>query len=395
MQMRGITIGIPREIMPGEKRVAADPETVEKMCREGAKVFLEKGAGEGAFFSNMDYQTAGAYLVDGPEELYKNSEVIIKVKEPCYHQELKEHEVDLLREGTYLICFLHPANPINHQVVRKLAHKNILSYTLEGVPRISRAQQMDALTSMSTVAGYRAAISAANHLPRFIPMMPTAFGVFQPANFLVVGTGVVGLQSIGMAKRMGAKVKALDIRQEAQEQAKSLGAEVIPFEVPPELAVGEGGYARRLPEEWYQKERQILEEETPECDAVILTALIPGEQSPILLTTTAVERMANGSVVVDIAVDQGGNCEVVRPGEEYQYQGVTISGVLNIPARLPVDATKMLSQNVWHFLQYVIKEGSLVTDTSDEVIRDTLVTVQGEIVHRGTLLSMGKHVEEE
>lgn len=394
MQLNGLTIGVPREIMPGEMRVAATPETVQKMTEAGARVLVESGAGEGAFYSDEDYRQAGAEVADAPEELYREAGVILKVKEPGYNEELGKNEADLMGEGTHLICFLHPANPINHEKVKLLAKNKIISFTLDGMPRISRAQQMDALTSMSTVAGYKAVIFAANSLGRFIPMMPTSFGVIQPATFLVVGTGVVGLQSIGMAKRMGAKVKALDIRQEAQEQAKSLGAEIVPFEVPQELAVGEGGYAQRLPEEWYEKERELLEQHMEESDVVVLTALIPGEQAPVLVKTPAVEKMKNGSVIIDIAVDQGGNCELTRSGEEYRSHGVTIIGMLNIPATLPVDATRMFAQNLWHFLQYLVQDGSFNMDRSDDIIRQTLVTTGGRIVHRGTLLAMGEEVDE-
>lgn len=393
MELSGLTVGIPREIMAGEKRVAATPETVQKMIEDGARVLVESGAGEGSYFSDEDYGGAGAEVIRGPEALYREARVVLKVKEPGYNEELGKYEAEMMREGTYLICFLHPANPINHDKVRMLAQNNIISFTLDGIPRISRAQQMDALTSMSTVAGYKAIIFAANHLARFIPMMPTAFGVIQPANFLVVGTGVVGLQSIGMARRMGAKVRALDIRPEAQEQAKSLGAEIIPFDVPADLAVGEGGYAQRLPEEWYEKEREVLEPQVAESDVVILTALIPGEQAPLLVNPSAVEKMKKGSVIIDIAVDQGGNCELTRPGEDYSFQGVLISGLLNIPATLPVDATRMFAQNVRYFLSYLVRNGELSTDVSDEIIGQSLVTTEGRIVHRGTLLAMGEETK--
>ncbi|UMZ73652.1 NAD(P) transhydrogenase subunit alpha [Natranaerofaba carboxydovora] len=388
MRLNGLTVGIPREIMPGEKRVAATPETVQKMKEAGAKVLVETGAGENSFFNDEDYIDRDAEIVKEPSELFGHSDIVLKVKEPSINDSINKHEVELMKENSHLICFLHPANPSNHETVKLLADRNITSFTLDSIPRISRAQQMDALTSMSTAAGYKTVILAAYHLARFIPMMPTATGVIPPAEFLVVGTGVVGLQAIGMAKRLGAKVKAVDIRNEANEQAKSLGAEIIPFEVPQELATGEGGYAKRLPDEWYEKERELLAPYIKESDAIILSALIPGEISPQLVKKDSVVQMKKGSVIVDIAVDQGGNCELTKPGEEYEYNGVTISGLKNLPADLAVDATSMFSQNVWQFLSYISEDGKIKTDKDDEVIKNPLVTINGEIVHEGTLNAM-------
>lgn len=390
MQLEGVIIGIPREIMPGEKRVAAIPDTVQKMTEAGARVLIESGAGEDVFFTDQNYKEKGAEIIEKTEDLFNEANVILKVKEPNYNENLNKHEVELMKENSTLICFLHPANPENHETVNMLAKKNITSFTLDSIPRIARAQQMDALTSMSTAAGYKTAILAAYHLGRFIPMMPTASGVIPPAEFLVVGTGVVGLQAIGVAKRLGAKVKSIDIRDEANEQAKSLGAELIPFEVPQELAVGEGGYAKRLPEEWYEKEREILAPYIKKSDVVITSGLIPGEVSPILISKETVNDMKKGSVIIDIAVDQGGNCELTKPGEEYMQNGVMISGRKNLPANLPEDATSMFSHNIWHFLSYIFKDGKVQINNEDEVIREPIVTLKGEIIHKGTLQSMGK-----
>ena len=388
MQLGKMTIGIPREIMPGEKRVAAIPETVGKMVAAGARVLVETGAGAGAYMEDEDYRREGAEILSDVRELYRQAGVVMKVKEPLYHEEIGQHETELFPENGVLVSFLHPAHDVNHEAIKALARRGITSYTLDGIPRISRAQQMDALTSMSTVAGYKAVIFGANQLGRFIPMMPTPFGVIQPSQFLVVGTGVAGLQSIATAKRLGAKVKTLDIRPEASEQARSLGAETIPFDVPLELAMGQGGYAQRLPEEWYQREREALAPHVEQSDVIILTALIPGEVAPILVTEDMVKGMKKGSVIVDVAVDQGGNCALTRCGEACSYQGVTIIGMMNIPATLPVDATRMFAQNAWHFLSYIAQDGSTKTDTTDEIIKETLVTLGGRIVHRGTLLAM-------
>ena len=233
MKFRGLAIGIPREIMEGERRVAATPDTVRKMVAQGATVFLEKGAGVGSYFSDEDYNSAGATLVEDVEELFSASDVILKVKEPLFNDVKEKHEVEMMKEGQCLISFLHPAAPSNHQMIRALAQKGINSLTLDGIPRISRAQSMDALTSMSTVAGYKGIIMAANTLPKFLPMIGTAVGMIKPAQVLVIGTGIAGLQAVATAKRLGAVVHAADIRPDACEQAKSLGAKLVDLGVPP------------------------------------------------------------------------------------------------------------------------------------------------------------------
>lgn len=389
VQFEKIVLGIPREIMPGERRVAAIPDTVAKMIAAGARVLVESGAGTGAFIDDENYRQQGAEIIQDVREIYDRATLIMKVKEPRFNENIGRHEAELLPENGALVGFMHPANPDNHEGVKILARRGITGYTLDGIPRISRAQQMDALTSMSTVAGYKAVIFSANHLGRFIPMMPTSFGLINPAQFMVIGTGVAGLQAIATAKRLGAKVKTLDIRPEANEQARSLGAENIEFDLPIELAIGEGGYARRLPDEWYAREKEILAPHVEQSDVIILTALIPGEVAPVIIDEPLVKKMKKGSVIVDIAVDQGGNCSLTRHGEDYSYDGVTISGIMNIPATLPIDATNMFAQNAWHFLSYIVRDGALNTDTNDEIIHSTLVTCNKSIVHHGTLLSMG------
>jgi len=389
VQFEKIVLGIPREIMPGERRVAAIPDTVAKMIAAGARVLVESGAGAGAFIDDENYRQQGAEIIQDVREIYDRATLIMKVKEPRFNENIGRHEAELLLENGALVGFMHPANPDNHEGVKILARRGITGYTLDGIPRISRAQQMDALTSMSTVAGYKAVIFSANHLGRFIPMMPTSFGLINPAQFIVIGTGVAGLQAIATAKRLGAKVKTLDIRPEANEQARSLGAENIEFDLPIELAIGEGGYARRLSDEWYAREKEILAPHVEQSDVIILTALIPGEIAPVIIDEPLVKKMKKGSVIVDIAVDQGGNCSLTRHGEDYSYDGVTISGIMNIPATLPIDATNMFAQNAWHFLSYIVRDGTLNTDTNDEIIHSTLVTCNKSIVHHGTLLSMG------
>ena len=332
-------IGIPKEIMPGENRVSATPETVQKYVKDGFTVLVEEGAGQGAFFMDDQYQEAGATLVADVEELYNKADLILKVKEPLFNQKKNRHEVDLMHSGQYLITFLHPAAPANHQMIKDLAAKGVIGLTLDGVPRISRAQKMDALTSMSTCAGYRSVLMAAEAMAKFVPQIFTAVGMIKPANVLVVGSGVAGLQAIATAKRLGAVVHAIDIRPDASEQAKSLGAKVIETGVPADVAVGEGGYANQLPEQWLEKERQVVAEVIKDMDIVILSALIPGKLAPILVTEEMVKSMKPGSVIVDISIDQGGNCALTEPGEVVVKHSVNIQGIKNIPGHIPTSST--------------------------------------------------------
>ena len=387
-QFTGLVIGIPREIMPGERRVAVVPETVRAFAKDGARVVVQSGAGAGAYYDDAAYIEAGAEVVADAREVFHRADVILKVKEPKFNKSLQVHEADLISEGAFLVCFLHPANPLNHDMVRTLAARKITSFSLDSIPRISRAQHMDALTSMSTVAGYKAVISAAHNLARFVPMIPTDAGIIEPARVLVVGTGVAGLQAIATAKRLGGRVKALDIRPEANEQARSLGAVLVPFDLPQGVGAGEGGYAQRLPEEWYQRERECLAPVIAESDIVVLTALVPGERAPILVDTSMVESMKKGSVIVDISIDQGGNCEVTRPGEEYSWHDVLVIGMINIPAYLAVDSTRMFAHNLYEYMNHIVADGRIDADSQDEIIREALVTKNGSIVHKGALKAM-------
>ncbi len=273
-------IGVPKEIMPGERRVAASPETVEKMVKDGLTVLVEKDAGEGAFYHDPDYVAAGASIVDDVCDIFKRADVILKVKEPLFNEKKDKHEVDMMHEGQTLITFIHPAAPVNHEMVKRLAAQGVTSITLDGIPRITRAQVMDALTSMSTCAGYKGMLIAANELPHFAPQIFTAVGMIKPINVLVIGAGVGGLQAIATAKRLGAIVHAADIRPAAAEQAMSLGAKVIELGIPSEEAIGEGGYALALTEKRLEEERQLLAEHVKNMDIIFLSALVPGKLAP-------------------------------------------------------------------------------------------------------------------
>lgn len=382
-------IGIPKEIMKDESRVAAAPEAVDKYVKDGFEVIVESKAGEGAYFSDEDYKNSGATIVDDVKELYEKSDIILKVKEPLFNEKLGVHEVDMMHEGQYLITFIHPAAPVNHEMTKNLAKKGVISFTLDGVPRISRAQNMDALTSMSTCAGYKGILIAANLLTKFIPQIFTAVGVIKPANVLVVGTGVGGLQAIAIAKRLGAKVKATDIRPDALEQAGSLGAITIDLGIDKNLAIGEGGYALKLPEEELVKERELLKEHIKQADIIFLSALVPGKLAPVIVTEDMVKEMKKGSVIVDISIDQGGNCEITPPGKVEVKHGVSLVGIKNIPGELPTSSTWMFSQNLYNLVSYLFKDNKPSYDMEDEIVKKSLTTIDGEIVHKGAREAMG------
>ncbi len=382
-------VGIPKEIMGGEARVAAIPETVKKFVQEGMTVLVEAGAGVNSLYSDEQYKNVGATLVNNPKELFDKSDLILKVKEPLFNEALGMHEVDMMHEGQHLITFIHPASPVNHEMVKKLAEKGIVSLTLDGIPRISRAQNMDALTSMSTCAGYKGIIMAADDLSIFMPQMFTAVGMLKPAQVLVIGVGVAGLQALATAKRLGAVTHAIDIRPAACEQAKSLGAKVIETGIPPEAAVAEGGYAKKLSDEWLHKERVIVAEAIKGMDIVFCSALIPGKVAPILITEQMVKNMKNGSVIVDISIDQGGNCQITSPGKKERKHNVTINGIKNIPGLIPTSSTWMFAHNVYNLVKYLAKDGNIELDYNDEIVRSIVVTHDGEIVHAGTKEAMG------
>ncbi|HEY8364552.1 MAG TPA: NAD(P) transhydrogenase subunit alpha [Haloplasmataceae bacterium] len=382
-------IGIPKEIMHGENRVSAIPDTVKKFVADGATVLVENGAGMGAFFHDEEYEKAGAILVKDVKEIYEKADVILKVKEPIFNEARNVHEIDMMHKGQYLITFIHPAAPSNHEMVKMMAKKGVIGLTLDGIPRISRAQNMDALTSMSTCAGYKGMLMAADTLAKFIPQMFTAVGMIKPSNVLVVGTGVAGLQAIATAKRLGAVVYAADIRPDAREQAQSLGAKIVDLGVPSEVAIGEGGYAKRLPDEWLIKEREALRDVVKDMDIIFLSALVPGKLAPVIITEEMVKEMKPGSVIVDISIDQGGNCEITPPGAIEVKHGVSCQGIKNIPGQLPTSSTWMFANNVYNLVKYLTKDGKIYLDMNDQITSSILVTLDGEIVHVGAKEAMG------
>ncbi len=381
-------IGIPKEILAEEKRVAATPQTIKKYLDMGFDVAVEASAGQGIQIADDDYQNCGAKIISDTATLFAESDIILKVKQPVFNEKRGQHEVDMLKDKSILITFLHPAAPENHAMIKKLRDKNITAFTMDGIPRISRAQRMDALSSMSTVTGYKAVIMAADRMPIFIPMIGTAIGAIKPAHFLVIGAGVVGLQSIATAKRLGGVVKSLDIRKNACTEADSLGAKIIDFDIPQEIALGAGGYAQSLEDDWLESERKTIAPHLEEADVVILSALVPGEIAPILITEQMVASMKPGAVIMDISVDQGGNCEITDPGRFSLKAGVHICGIQNIPGRMAVHASWLYANNMYYYVENLFKNGLKELDLDDEIAKSSLVTHESDIHHKGTLKAM-------
>jgi len=382
-------LAIPREILEHEGRVAAIPETVRQYVQMGFTVRVQASAGEESLHSDAEYVEAGAEIVSDPVRLFAEADVVLKVKQPWMNQTVGKHEAEMIREGAILITFLHPATHENHETIRTLAARRVTALTMDGVPRISRAQTMDALTSMSTITGYKAVLMAANRFPKFMSLLGTAIGTIRAAKCLVVGTGVVGLQAIATAKRLGASVKAFDIREDARKAADSIGAKVAGFEIPAELAVAPNGHTLALPDDWLEKERAVLAPLVAEADIVILSALVPGEVAPVLLTEEMVAQMKPGSVIMDVSIDQEGNCALTRPGEEYKYRGIAILGLWNIPGSMPVHASWLYAHNLLQYVKNLFKNGIDAPDLKDDIVQETLVTCDGKIVHAGALKAMG------
>lgn len=382
-------IGIPKEIMHDERRVSVTPDVCGRYISLGHTVLVEHDAGEGAYFHDEQYAAAGAQVVSGAGDVYKRADLILKVKEPLLNEQTGLHEVDMMRPGQVLISFIHPAAPANHQMVKDLARRGITALTLDGVPRISRAQSMDALTSMSTCAGYKGVLMGANLLPRFVPQIFSAVGMIKPINALIIGAGVGGLQALATIKRLGARVYAADIRPAAREQAQSLGAQIVELNVPDDAAVGEGGYARALSKELLLLEREALAARLPEMDLVFLSALVPGKLAPVLITEEMVKIMKPGAVIVDISIDQGGNCSLTPPGEIKTMHKVHVVGIKNIPGLIPESSTSMFALNMFNLVNYLVRDNALVLDEEDEIVRGILTTHKGEVVHQGAREAMG------
>ena len=379
----GIIVGIVAEGSPGERRVAMVPSAISVLNKTGVELLMQPGAGGEAGFPDAEYVEKGVRLAGSREEVFRTAEVILQVRSPGANPETGAADLALLRQGQTAIGFGEPLTA--GDAARALAERGVTFLAMELMPRITRAQSMDALSSMATVAGYKAALLAANGLPRMFPMLMTAAGTVAPARVLVIGAGVAGLQAIATARRLGAVVSGYDIRAAVKEQVESLGARFVVLEVPAAGAEDKGGYAKAMSEEFYQRQRELMAGVLAQQNVVITTAAVPGRKAPILITREMVTHMAPGSLIVDIAAERGGNCELTRPGETVVVGGVTIMGPLNLPSTIPYHASQMYAKNIATFLKYLIKDGKLALDRQldekDEIVRETLVTHAGVVVH--------------
>ena len=359
--------------MPGERRVALVPEAVGKLTKAGTEVVVESGAGLGSGHDDAAYRAAGATVAD--RNAVFGADLVVKVQKPS------AHEIALLREGAALIATIQALT--NADTVRALAARRTTSFSMDAIPRVTRAQPMDSLSSQSNIAGYKAVLVAANSLPKFFPMLTTAAGTVTPARVLVLGAGVAGLQAIATARRLGAVVEAFDTRPVVKEQVQSLGGKFLEIDLG-EQGVGSGGYAKELSEEAHRKEQELVGTHVKDADVVITTALVPGRRAPILVTAEMVRAMKPGSVVVDLAAEMGGNCELTSPGETVVRDGVTIHGEVNWPSTVAVHASQLYARNVSALLGLLVKDGALAIDLEDEIVKGALITHQGEVVHAAT-----------
>ncbi|HEX6906790.1 MAG TPA: Re/Si-specific NAD(P)(+) transhydrogenase subunit alpha [Terriglobales bacterium] len=373
-------IGVPKESYPGERRVALVPLVVPTLIKAGFQVVVEAGAGEQAGYPDAQYAEKGARVVPQRASVFSDSDIIVQIL--CYgSNDVTGHaDLPLMRKNQALIGFLRPLGSL--EVLQEIADRGVTSFSVELIPRTTRAQSMDALSSMATICGYKAVLVAADRLPRLFPMLTTAAGTITPARVLVIGAGVAGLQAIATARRLGAVTSAYDLRPAAKEQVQSLGGRFVELAVEAKDAQDERGYARAQDETFYQRQRELLGRVVRESDIVITAAVIPGKKSPVLVTREMVEGMAPGSVILDLAAERGGNCELTRTGQTVIEHGVTIIGAINFASGVPYHASQMYARNLTAFLQYLVKDGKLQLNQEDEIIRDTLVTQGGEIVNQ-------------
>jgi NAD(P) transhydrogenase subunit alpha len=377
-----LTVGIAKEIGTNERRVSVTPESARQIKAAGWDVLLETGAGKGSFFEDRAYEEAGASVVTSTADFWSRSDVILKIQPPLPNQALNAHEAELIREGGTLICMLRPLS--NLDAVKILARRRVTSFSMDMMPRTTRAQRMDALSSMSTIAGYKAVLLASDTLPKIFPMLVTAAGTLAPSRVLIVGAGVAGLQAIATARRLGAVVEAYDVRPAVKEEVESLGAKFVGPSLQESEAQDEQGYAKQLSAEAQRQGMEILQQKVAQADVVITTARVPGLKAPRLISADSVSRMKPGSVIVDLAADMGGNCELTQPGETVIRHDVTIHGPVRLASTVPVHASQMYSRNITAFLLHLTQKGSLHLDWSDDIQSGTCVTRDGEIVHAPT-----------
>ena len=373
-------VGVPRETFPGERRVALVPAVVPSLTKAGLEVVVQAGAGVEAGYPDAEYVNKGAKILATREEVFRTADLIVQVL--CYGSNDITGKADLLlfRPGQALIGFLRPLSETN--TVQEIAATGITAFSVELIPRITRAQNMDALSSMATICGYKAVVIAADTLPRIFPMLTTAAGTITPSRVLIIGAGVAGLQAIATARRLGAVVSAYDLRPAVKEQVQSLGGRFVELAIEATDAQDAGGYAKAQDEAFYQRQRELLGKVVAESDVVITTAVVPGKKSPILVTKEMVAAMSYGSVIVDLAAERGGNCELTRTGEMIIDHGVTIMGTINLASTVPYHASQMYSKNITNFLLHMVKDGQLQLNMEDEITRSTMVSRGGEVVNQ-------------
>ncbi len=373
------TVGVVTESFPGEQRVALVPSALSVLNKTGTEFLIQSGAGAAAGFPDSEYVGKGVRVTASREEVFQTAQVILQVRALGANPEAGRADLPLMRKGQVLIGMGEPLT--SAEAARELAGRGVDFFALELMPRITRAQSMDVLSSMATISGYKAALLAAEALPRMMPMLMTAAGTITPARVLIIGAGVAGLQAIATARRLGAVVSGYDVRPASKEQVESLGARFVVLDLETAGAEDKGGYAKAMDESFYQRQRQLLGDVLAQQNVVITTAAVPGKKAPILITRDMVRRMAPGSVVVDIAAERGGNCEVTRPGETVDEGGVRVFGPLNLPSTVPYHASQMYARNISTFLKYLLKDGAVTLDREDEIVRETLVTYGAEVVH--------------
>lgn len=374
-------VAIPKEIMQDEGRVAATPATVERMVGAGLTVLVQAGAGSGARFTDAEYEAAGAEVSADARAMWQKADVVLKVKEPLKHPDFGCYEDEMLGEGRTLITFLHPANSL--ATVQRLRNRKVTGISMDCIPRSKAGWPMDALSSMSIIAGYRAVVEAASHLPQMFCSATSGGGTVEPAKALVIGCGMVGMQAIASARGLGAEVFAVDIRPEACKRAEEAGAIVVGFDLPEAKAENDEHQARMLPEELLAEERKQIAEVLPDMDVVIPSILIFGEHAPILITAEMVHSMKPGAVIIDVSIDQGGNCELTERGKTVLKHGVTLSGIMNLPGQVPVHSAQLYAANVCNLLLDMVNGGKL--DLDRPVAKAATVTRGGKVLHEGTL----------
>jgi H+-translocating NAD(P) transhydrogenase subunit alpha len=374
-----LIIAIPRETLPGENRVASIPDVVSKLIKSGFTIHIEKDAGIKAGFTNTMYESAGAKIVHNVEELYSSADIVLKVQRPIEIPELNKHEIDLIKKDSLLITFLYPLN--YPELAKQCAEKGINVISMDMIPRTTLAQKMDALSSQANIAGYKSVIMCADALGKIFPMLMTAAGTIQPAKVVIMGAGVAGLQALGTAKRLGAVVEVSDVRPAVKEEVQSLGGKFIEVETDASMQDA-GGYAKEASPEFLKKQKELIFKHVTNADIVITTALVPGKKAPVLVTEEMVKNMRPGSVVLDMAVEFGGNCEISEKGKTVKKYDVTIIGEPNLPSLVPTHSSEVYAKNLLGLLTYISKDGNVELNLENEIIKGSLITYKGEVVHQ-------------